>query len=71
MYDDTQENKILARNLKRLMCERGLSNIGLSRKSGVAHERISIILRAKSGITVHTLRKLREALQCTWEDLLD
>lgn len=70
MHDDDLR-KTIARNLRRLMYERDLNNAKLSRKSGISRERLSIILHAKSGITVYTLRKIRDALECTWEELLD
>lgn len=55
--------RIVARNLKRLRMERGLSQEELADRAGLNRNYIGMIERRENAATVDTLEALAEALQ--------
>jgi transcriptional regulator with XRE-family HTH domain len=71
----TEKNKgrskgIMLPNLKKWRERRGLSQRELEEKSGVGHDRISLLETGKSGAQGRTVRKLANALGVETEDLV-
>jgi DNA-binding XRE family transcriptional regulator len=61
---------IMLPNLKKWRERRGLSQRELEEKSGVGHDRISLLETGKSGAQGRTVRKLANALGVETEDLV-
>jgi len=61
----------LAGNMKRLRAERGWSQERLADEAGLDRTYISGIERVTRHPTITTVRKLVEALDCTFSELLD
>ena len=61
---------IMLPNLKRCRERGGLSQRDLEERSGVGHQRISLLETGKSGAQGRTVRKLAEALGVTPADLV-
>ena len=62
---------MLASNILVMMGKRNMTQVELARKADLSPCHVNSTIRAKHGITVYTLRKIRDALECTWEELLD
>ena len=56
--------------LKAYLKEHGITQTELARRMYVTQPSVNNYLTRESGVTVATLRRIREALGCTWEDLL-
>ena len=63
--------RIVARNLKRLRMERGLSQEELADQAGLNRNYIGMIERQENAATVDTLEALAEALQVDAVKLLE
>lgn len=59
----------LAHNLRRLVRERHTTMLDLGARAGVSHTTLYDIGRRFSP-TLHTLRAVKAALGCTWDELL-
>lgn len=59
-----------AMRLQGMLRERGLGQVEFERRIGVARGQVSGWLTGRSGITLHNLRKVKEGLGCTWDELL-
>lgn len=57
-------------NLRRLLQERGITQSEMGRRMYVTQAAVGEYLVSKGGPTVATLRRIRDAIGCTWEDLL-
>ena len=53
-----------------LLSSRGMSQIDLCRRAGIARSTVGNYATGKAQPTLTTLRLMREALGCTWEELL-
>ena len=60
----------LAGNVLRMMGERGWTNAEVARRSGLKPGHVSMILNRKVGVTLRTLRMLRDGFGCSWDELL-
>lgn len=62
----------LSRNLRRLMCERGMSVRTLTKKlcNKKSGGLVYAWLNCERNITLYSLRRLKAALGCTWDELL-
>ncbi len=65
-----KSREALARNLRRLRQERGMSQEDLADKAGLDRTYISSLERCRYGATVDALDKLAKALTCNAADLL-
>lgn len=65
-----KSREALARNLRRLRQERGMSQEDLADKAGLDRTYISSLERCRYGATVDVLGKLAKALGCDAPDLL-
>ena len=63
--------EILARNLRRLRAERGLSQEELARRAGVNRNYVGMIEREENAATVDTMEQLAAALNVDATDLID
>lgn len=61
----------IADNLWRMLGERHWSQVELARRSGVSVDVIRTLCSMRGGTSVGNLRKIRRALRCTWDDLLE
>ena len=61
----------LAQNLRRLRLERQWSQEDLAERSGLHHNQISMIERARSSVGIDIVEKLMTALGVRASDLLD
>lgn len=57
-------------NLKNLMNERNLKNVELANKAGLTRASISYYLLGKREPNLEALEKLKNALACSYDDLL-
>jgi transcriptional regulator with XRE-family HTH domain len=57
-------------NLRQLREQRGFTQQQLANKSGLASSQISNIECGQREPSLKSLRKLRRALRCTWDELL-
>ncbi|HHW43811.1 MAG TPA: helix-turn-helix transcriptional regulator [Desulfotomaculum sp.] len=62
---------MLGHNLKKIRQNKGLSQLKLSKLSGVAQSSISEIESGKSNPNISTLRKLANVLEISLDELLD
>lgn len=62
---------ILARNLRRLRAERGLSQEELAHRAGVNRNYVGMIEREENAATVDTMEQLAAALNVDATDLID
>ena len=62
---------ILARNLRRLRAERGLSQEELAHRAGVNRNYVGMIEREENAATVDTMEQLAAALDVDATDLID
>lgn len=53
-----------------LLADRGMTQIELCRRSGVARSTLGNYAAGRVQPTLRQLRLIREALGCTWEELL-
>ena len=60
----------LPRNLCRLMAERGWTQARMGIEAGMPQSTVSAIARGTRTPTLATLRKIRAALGCSWDELL-
>jgi len=60
----------LARNMRRLMAERGWSAKRMTYEADVSKSTVDYLLNGQRGATLAMLRKIRSALGCTWDELL-
>ena len=60
----------LARNLRALLDERGWSQTRLMYESRIPQTTISAVACGRGGTTLKTLRRLKAALGCSWDELL-
>ena len=63
--------EILARNLRRLRAERGLSQEELAHRAGVNRNYVGMIEREENAATVDTMEQLAAALDVDATDLID
>ncbi|OYV67798.1 MAG: transcriptional regulator [Acidiphilium sp. 21-66-27] len=63
--------EILARNLRRLRAERGLSQEELAHRAGVNRNYVGMIEREENAATVDTMEQLAAALGVDATDLID
>ena len=63
--------EILARNLRRLRAERGLSQEELAHRAGVNRNYVGMIEREENAATVDTMEQLAAALDVGPTDLID
>jgi transcriptional regulator with XRE-family HTH domain len=63
--------EILARNLRRLRAERGLSQEELAHRAGVNRNYVGMIEREENAATVDTMEQLAAALNVDATDLID
>jgi transcriptional regulator with XRE-family HTH domain len=61
---------MLSHNLKKIRQDKGLSQLKLSKLSGVAQSSISEIESGKSNPNISTLRKLASVLEISLDELL-
>ncbi|MBE3586625.1 MAG: helix-turn-helix transcriptional regulator [Thermoanaerobacter sp.] len=61
---------MLGHNLKKIRQDKGLSQLKLSKLSGVAQSSISEIESGKSNPNISTLRKLASVLEISLDELL-
>jgi DNA-binding Xre family transcriptional regulator len=61
----------LSINLRRLLRVRRMSACDLDRECGLSSGATEGWLSMRNGITLHSLRLIRRALGCTWDELLD
>jgi transcriptional regulator with XRE-family HTH domain len=59
-----------ARNLRRMISERGMTASTVAYKSGLCPATVYNYLRGTRTPTVDALRKMRATLGCTWDELL-
>ena len=59
------------RNMRRLMFERGWSQKRLGIESGVAQSTVSAVMTGARRPTLPTLRRIKAALGCTWDEMLE
>lgn len=57
-------------NLKRLIKENGLTQRKLAEIADLPHQTIESHVSKRRSPTLYSLRKIRHALDCTWDDLL-
>lgn len=57
-------------NLRQLLRDRGITQTELGKRMYVTQACIGEYINRKGGPTVATIRRLKEAIGCTWEDLL-
>lgn len=57
-------------NLKRLLADRGESQTSFAKRIGVHQSQMSNWVRGANSPTLQTLRKVKAALGCTWDELL-
>ena len=62
--------KTLGKNLRELIADRGESQTSLAKRMGVHQCQVSNWVRGAHSPTLQTLRKVRAALGCTWDELL-
>ena len=60
----------ISRNLRRLLYERDMSVKQFSRASGINNQSVYDYLRGRHEPNCPMLRRIRETLGCTWEELL-
>ena len=60
----------IARNLRRLLYERGMTVEQFSRASGINHASVYDYLRGNHEPNCPMLRRIRATLGCTWDELL-
>lgn len=65
------DERRVARNLMWMLIDRDWSQTRLVRESGLAQSTVNAVCNARSSPSVRTLRRLKETLGCTWEELLD
>ena len=70
-YVSKRADRRMTANLWRMLDERGWSNAELARRSGIASSHVSMILANRNGVTLRTARAFRDALGCTWDELLE
>ena len=63
--------EILARNLRRLRAERGLSQEELAHRAGLNRNYVGMIEREENAATVDTMEQLAAALNVDATDLID
>ncbi len=63
--------EILARNLRRLRAERGLSQEELAHRAGVNRNYVGMIEREENAATVDTMEQLAAALDVDATDMID
>ena len=63
--------EILARNLRRLRAERGLSQEELAHRAGLNRNYVGMIEREENAATVDTMEQLAAALDVGATDLID
>lgn len=56
--------------LKAYLKEHHITQTELARRMYVTQECVNNYTNRQSGVTIATLRRIRAALGCTWEDLL-
>lgn len=59
-----------ARNLKRVMAERGISQVKLSYATSINGRQIWVWCSGQNLPSLRNLAKMRMALGCTWDELL-
>jgi len=57
-------------NFKRLLADRGESQTSFAKRIGVHQSQMSNWVRGANSPTLQTLRKVKAALGCTWDELL-
>ena len=60
----------IARNLRRLLYKRGMSVKQFSRASGINAPSVYDYLNGRHEPNCQMLRRIRETLGCTWDELL-
>lgn len=63
--------KILSRNIRRLREQAGMTQEKLAEKADIAPRSLQFIESAQFGASLAVLIRLRRALDCGWETLLD
>lgn len=66
-----QQLKILSRNIRRLREQAGLTQEKLAEKAEIAPRSLQFIEAAQFGASLAVLIRIRRALDCSWEALLD
>lgn len=61
----------LAWNILRMLAERGWTRDDLAAKSGVSKSTIGCYLTTDHEPTLKRLRKIHDALGCSWDELLE
>ena len=67
---DGMHDMEFARNLRRAMAERGVSAKALAMDTGISRSTIDYLLSGRRSPTHSTARRIRDALGCTWDELL-
>jgi transcriptional regulator with XRE-family HTH domain len=60
----------LGKNLQKLLADRGESQTSFAKRIGVHQSQVSNWVRGANSPTLQTLRKVKAALGCTWDELL-
>jgi len=66
-----QQLKTLSRNIRRLREHAGLTQEGLAEKADISPRSLQFIEAAQFGASLAVLIRLRRALDCRWDSLLD
>ncbi len=68
--DKSQRMGILGNNLRALLCERGMTQKELARAAGVTEACVSAAVNGTRELRGSTLRRMRNALGCTYSEIL-
>ncbi len=64
-------DKKLADNMWRMLGERDWSQSKLASETELSISTMNNTMNTRHGVTLRTLRKIRAALGCTWDELLE
>ena len=61
---------VFGERLRNLIKNGGLTQVAFAEKIGVRQSQVSGWIQGRHGPTLSTLRRIRDALGCTWDELL-
>jgi transcriptional regulator with XRE-family HTH domain len=64
------KNRTLGQNVCRMRCAKRINQIAFADRAGISRTQLQTIEAGKVDPTLKTLRKLRTAFRCSWDDLL-